>query len=410
MSHVYSFSMMSIFLWGFDKYLSSEKKKFLFLISFLAGIIILIRPINVLFLWLPLLVNVSSSNELKSRVLLFLKPLPLIIMFSVICLIFLPQLMYYKFISGHFFYYSYTNEGFTNILSPKILEVLFSPMNGLFLYTPFYFIFIISSLFLIFKKNINGFIGLFVFLLMLFISATWWCWSWGCGYSIRPFVDVLPLLLLSLVPIVQYFIKKTSKTFVFISFIFIFYFSYSNVVFSLHYSRCFMGSEWDWKEYNDMMSLNNVFPYNTKMYSAIFNPVKANPIKIRTSDGGYLNSADGGKIIVNYKNHENTSNSDCFSLISIEESVCALIDFNGNYVCSDLHLNGMLIASRSQIGFWEKFILQPMNDEKVTIKNSEGLYLVSDTLNQIIGQCSSIDSALKFEFIISIPNLNRTSD
>jgi hypothetical protein len=41
-------------------------------------------------------------------------------------IIFLPQLIYWKYAFGSYFSYSYPqNEGFSNFLSPKILEVLF---------------------------------------------------------------------------------------------------------------------------------------------------------------------------------------------------------------------------------------------------------------------------------------------
>ena len=65
----------------------------------------------------------------------------LVLLGSVLML--LPQLLYWNYLNGSWVTYSYGNEGF-NWLNPKLLNTWFSPNNGLFLYTPFYFLILLT--------------------------------------------------------------------------------------------------------------------------------------------------------------------------------------------------------------------------------------------------------------------------
>jgi hypothetical protein len=104
-------------------------------------------------------------------------------------IVFFPQLLAWKFVSGSFFVSPYLtgNEGF-NLLQPHILGVLFGLQTGLFLWTP---ITILGTIGLITKKR---FMMLAVFLLELYAVASWSTWRQGASYSGRMFVSSLPVL------------------------------------------------------------------------------------------------------------------------------------------------------------------------------------------------------------------------
>ncbi len=400
MSHVFTFSMMSFFLWAFQKHITTQKIKYFILLSIASGFILLIRPINVLFLFLCLFIDIQSFKDLKERFFILLKPINIVLIITIVFLIFLPQLLYYKYLSGSFLYYSYGNEGFTNLFSPKIKEVLFSPMNGLLLYTPIYILFLFGSIYQLFKKDFNGIVTLFTFLLMLFISSSWWCWSWGCSFSMRPFVDILPILAISLTSFYKVVTDSKSWILKILLGVIIFYFSYANIQFSRNYAQCFMGGEWDWMEYHQMMKKNKVFPFNTQEYQSYFCKESRIPFKIKSADHHFITTGEQGTL--QKSDHPiSFSEAETFQLIELERSQISIVNSNGKYLCSDLGLNGLCVANRDQIGQWEKFVIHNYPDGSLALANSTGHFVVIDTLNnnQLIAKTTSLDSAAHFRFI-----------
>ena len=77
MSHVFSFALITVFVYLFDRWYEQPTFKDTFLIGMLAGLIALIRPTNILILLLFFLWNVKSWKEFIERVLFFLKKWPL---------------------------------------------------------------------------------------------------------------------------------------------------------------------------------------------------------------------------------------------------------------------------------------------------------------------------------------------
>ncbi len=101
---------------------------------------------------------------------------------------FFPQLIAWHYTTGTFWKSPYLlREGF-NVFQPHIVGVLFHPQNGLFLWTP---ITLIGAVGLLVKKY---YWFLAVFLLELFLVASWSTWWQGASYSGRMFVSSLPLL------------------------------------------------------------------------------------------------------------------------------------------------------------------------------------------------------------------------
>ena len=137
MSHSYTFSLFSIFLYCIIKYYQNPKTKYIIALSVLLGLIILIRPINLLFAVAIVLIGINNRQELKDRFLFFMKHYKQVILFF--CLTFLvisPQLLYWKYVTGHYLAFSYGKEGFF-FGNPHILDCLFSFRNRLaYLFSP----------------------------------------------------------------------------------------------------------------------------------------------------------------------------------------------------------------------------------------------------------------------------------
>ncbi len=196
MSHVNSFFLFCLFLFLLKKFLIREKKSYGLIvgISFVLSLAILIRPTNILlFSWLIFL-DITSVKTLLNRIHIFLRPSYILTFFIVSGIVFFPQLLYWKYLTGHFFFYSYPGETFRNWNNPQILSVWFSPLNSFFLYTPLALSFIIGIIQMIREKQPNGiFIGS-IFLVISYLFSSWQCWYFGGSFGYRPFVEYYALL------------------------------------------------------------------------------------------------------------------------------------------------------------------------------------------------------------------------
>ena len=205
MSHLSSFFLFSIYLYLLKKFLISEKKSYrLFcLISLVIAMVILVRPTNIIILAWILFLDVGSLKDIQSRLRLFIN-LKYILTFAIITfIVFLPQLIYWRYLSGHFVYYSYKGESFSNWKDPQLIPFWFSPLNGLFIYSPLALIFVIGITRMIRKKIPNGiFIGLF-FLLVSYVYSSWYTWFFGGSFGCRPFIEYYSLMSLPFALLIQ---------------------------------------------------------------------------------------------------------------------------------------------------------------------------------------------------------------
>lgn len=211
MSHVYSFAMISAFLY-FSKSFFSTKKSGFILPAFIAlGFIIIIRPFNALIvLSFPFLAG--SFENLKSGVLLLLKNRILTLTGTLLTflIVSLQLLIWYKQ-SGHFIVYSYTTERFY-FDKPNILNVLISYRKGLFIYTPLCFLGLFGFI-QMFRQNRFAAISLFLFLFMLvYIMGCWHQWFYGASFGFRPMIDFFSLFTILLLFSMQLFKKIFFKT------------------------------------------------------------------------------------------------------------------------------------------------------------------------------------------------------
>lgn len=211
MSHTYNFSLFAVFMFLSLKWHDEKKYSTSIYIGLVGGLIVLIRPVNILIFLFPLLLNVKSFQELKEKIIFFFKEwkhLLIIGLFSFLVL--LPQLLYWKYITGSFFFNSYVGERFY-FSNPHILEGLFSYRKGWLLYTPIMF-FAIIGVFVLFKKNKNLFLPIMLFLVInLYVLFSWWAWWYGGGFGLRAMIDSYSLLAIPFAAFLQFFYEKRNK-------------------------------------------------------------------------------------------------------------------------------------------------------------------------------------------------------
>lgn len=245
MSHVYSFFLFSVVLYLMYNWKIFNNKPILLgvLLGFLFLMILIIRPSNLVFIIAVLFIN----KDYLKRFRLMLNPYFISSFVIIAVLFFLPQLIYWKYATGSFISYSYGSESFSNWNTPKILEVLFAPKNGHMLYNPVLLI-IFAGIALMIKKHMtNAYLMLTVSIMVVYITASWWLYSFGCGYGNRNMVEYYSLLSIPLASLIE---EHKNKFYSYLLFGALIIFSLYNLKMIYSYGGCWFGEgNWDWNEY-----------------------------------------------------------------------------------------------------------------------------------------------------------------
>jgi hypothetical protein len=237
LSHVYSFFLASLGLFIINKF----KEKNLLLLMPLMALLVLIRPTNLLLVGMLLVFYFNQVSWEEIKKISWVKILSALFLSF---LVFVPQMFYWHYVSGNWITYSYKGEGFTNWNSPKILEVLFAPLNGFLTYAP---IFVLAFIGLFYKPVNKTFtFGVMVlFLLLIYVNASWWSWQFGCAYGGRAFVDYYPFLAFGLAAFVQRNVFLNKMTKIAFTLLFLVFVTY-NMLFIYGYDDCWYSSTWDY--------------------------------------------------------------------------------------------------------------------------------------------------------------------
>lgn len=193
MAHAYLFALYCFLLYGTHHFYRKPQWKTAALIGFCCGMITLIRPVEVICILIPLSFGLTSKQAIIQRIKFIRQNFKYgLAAATTAILVGLPQLFYWKWISGDFLFYSYGDEGF-DFSDPRIWDGLFSYQNGWLVYTPIMYLALIGILFLLRYRE-----WLFPILLSLplqiYIIYSWWCWNYVAGFGSRPMVDIYPLL------------------------------------------------------------------------------------------------------------------------------------------------------------------------------------------------------------------------
>jgi len=232
-SHLYSFVAISAFALYWRIYLAEKKAYQLILVFILFGIIVLIRPINIIVLaFLPFLSN--SWQEFKQTLAHILTNKKWLLIgttcFTTIVSI---QFILWYFQTGNWLIYSYTGEGF-NFNNPQMINILFSFKKGLFIYTPVILIFSLVSLKLLFNKGIYQFLTwILAMVLITFVLSSWWSWYYGCSFGLRAYIEYYPFFA---IPFALAF-NQCNKAIKFMIILGIIFTAYLNIIQSYQYKN-----------------------------------------------------------------------------------------------------------------------------------------------------------------------------
>jgi len=206
--HVYCFCLFCLFIFLSIKWFESPNIKTSILLGLLCGLISLIRPTNILIVLFFILYDVKSVNDFKNRVLLFLSKYKLILLIAFCTiLVWVPQILYWKTVSGQWFFFSYVGESFF-FKNPHIIEGLFGFRKGWFIYTPVMILACIGIP-MLYRHLKEVFLSTIVFFIInLYIILSWWAWWYGGCYGMRPLIDSYGLMAIPLSVFISYLFQS----------------------------------------------------------------------------------------------------------------------------------------------------------------------------------------------------------
>ena len=194
------FLLMTIIIWNTIKWHQNFKTKNLVIIGASITLMSLVKPSEIMVVFIPLLWGVFSKETFFQKIKIIKQHKKSFFIAIIICiLIGIPQMSYWLIRTGHLFYDSYKNPGVgLDILSPHFLKSMFSFQKGWFIYTPI-MIFGVLGFYHLFKKNKEIAAGLSVyFVIAFYIIISWSEWWYGAGFSNRPLIMTYPILAITM--------------------------------------------------------------------------------------------------------------------------------------------------------------------------------------------------------------------
>jgi hypothetical protein len=203
MAHVVLFFLYALLVYRVIRLYDAPAPSRFMALGFVAGLITVIRPTDIICLLIPLLYGVYSRETLKARISFIRSNVYGISLAGLAFLIpVIPQLAYWKMLTGSFLYYSYGKQSF-NWLHPHIIDGLFYCKNGWLAYSPIMF-FAVAGMFLYQRIRPWAWATWVVFLLYTYVIYSWYCYNYINGLGSRPMVHLYPLLAIPLAAFVAF--------------------------------------------------------------------------------------------------------------------------------------------------------------------------------------------------------------
>jgi len=213
MSQNYLFTYYALLMYFTHRFYENYRYLYFSIIIALVSLISICRNSEIFCVLIPLLYGITSIKDFKPRLRILLNNrLKFIISLLPGFLIIGIQLVYWKIVTGHFFYDSYQdNPGEKlDIFNPYLMEVAFSFRKGLFIYTPMC-ILMVWGLWFVYKNFKNWRLSIISFsLINFFIISSWTCWWYSESFGQRAVIPMYSVWALGFAALTNYFLKFTN--------------------------------------------------------------------------------------------------------------------------------------------------------------------------------------------------------
>lgn len=196
LAHIVGFTLVTMFIYYSIQWHYQPKIITTVFLGLILGMATLVRPVNVLIALFFLLYDVKSFKDTKLKLkFLFSNLHQLFLIGIVFFLVVSPQLIYWKYITGHYLFNSYVGEHFY-FNHPHVFEGLLSFRKGWLIYTPIMLISLIGISNL--KSTLPSFYftTIVFFVMYCYVVFSWWCWWYGGSFGQRALIDIYPVLAL----------------------------------------------------------------------------------------------------------------------------------------------------------------------------------------------------------------------
>lgn len=194
MTHGSLFWLNACVLWATVRWYRSFELRYGLLLALALGLAVLIRPTEVLMAAIPLLWGLTSGAALRQRLLQWQQHWgQLVVMIAVAGSIVAAQLIFWRVVGGTWFIDSYPGEDF-DFLHPQIWNGFFHPRKGWLLYSPMLGL-ALGGIFWL-RRFVPAALPPVLFLVpvVVYITFSWWDWSYGGGFGARPLISEYALL------------------------------------------------------------------------------------------------------------------------------------------------------------------------------------------------------------------------
>jgi hypothetical protein len=203
LSHAYIFLLYTLLLIATRNWHLAPSWFTAFAIGFIIGLAIVCRPTEAVMLFIPLMWDMENreSSRIKWQKVRYYS-WHLIILGLAVFIAFIPQLIYWKYVSGSYFYELGSSWDFLN----PHLEVLVGWEKGWFIYTPVCILFVVGMYFIDkmpFRMSVYWFC-----LLNVYIIISWRAFNYAGSYSARALMQSYPVFALPLTAFNAYILSK----------------------------------------------------------------------------------------------------------------------------------------------------------------------------------------------------------
>jgi hypothetical protein len=383
MSHGLAFSFLCFAIYNFFQWMETKNKTNIFLFASSFGIILLIRLMSVTLLLYFLIACIMMSGGIKNFfTVLKQNKWNLFIGLLIIFILFVPQFIYWKLITGNWFYNSYKNvdhQFFFN--NPQMASFLFSFRKGWLIYTPVMWLAIIGMIPLYFKIKPLLYATFFTLILTIYLFSAWWAWSYGICWGMRTMIDSYSFLSF---PMAAFFSFVFSKNKIYSWFILtiisllillnlfqtwqykkgLLHFDYmTREAYFKGFLQTQASLEWydllkpfDWDRHKKGLPQ---IEFSKKYFDAIS---KNDLVYLRGFNMLFISENENRKGLITCMNND-ISKSALFHLIRFNGDTVALQSYNGKYFSVKNNLNGVIMADADAAGHYEKFILKLLDDD-----------------------------------------------
>lgn len=188
MSHIYSFALVSAFLYYTCRLLDAQTSKYLYLSAFTFGLVMLVRPVNAVVLFIvPFWAN-SLPDLIQRLKNIFGQPKKTVISAMIVLAVLSVQSVLWMIQNGRLLQWTQKDDGFY-FLNPHPLQMLFGFNSGFFIYVPLCFI-ALAGLLPLYRQSRYKALALTLFLLfVVYLFSSHWAYTYFDGLGIRPLVE-----------------------------------------------------------------------------------------------------------------------------------------------------------------------------------------------------------------------------